>query len=346
MLRRSKLKIWFDADNGPHVLIMRPLVAELTKRGHQVVFTARDRTHTPELLDLYGFDYQKVGGEFGKGKLSKITGTLARAWSLRNTMAKNAPDVSFGHGSRSLPIASKLLGIPSVTMYDYEWVNATLFNWGCRNILIPEAVSLERCTEAGISANRIIRYPGYKEELYLGSGDFDTSIADDLGLRDDSVRILLRPPATTAHYHNPEAELILDSILKKIASISNVQLVFLPRTPDQLELPERAGISEIIVPEKVYDGPSLVATMDMVISGGGTMTREAAIMGVPSFSFFRGRSGMVDESLTAAGKLTVIGTSSEVDERLVVEKNQNDVTRPDSSSMVDFIASTIIAAAR
>ena len=31
-----------------------------------------------------------------------------------------------------------------------------------------------------------------------------------------------------------------------------------------------------------------------MISGGGTMTREAAVLGVPSYSFFRGREGQVD----------------------------------------------------
>lgn len=340
------MKIWFDADNGPHVLIMRPVVQELTKRGHEVVFTARDRTQTPELLDLYGFAYRKIGGEFGKGKLSKITGTLGRAWSLFREMKGTKSGVCFGHGSRALPIAAKLLGVPSVTMYDYEWVNATLFNWGCRNILVPQAISLDRCQEAGIDSNKVVRYPGYKEELYLGAGEIDETIASDLGLREDSVRILLRPPATTAHYHNPEAEIILDAILKKIARVENVQLVFLPRTPDQVELPKNAGIQEIIIPNKVYDGPSLVAAMDMVISGGGTMTREAAIMGIPSYSFFRGQSGMVDESLAEAKKLTLIPSSEEVEERLLVKKNEGQVQRPDPAFIVSFIADTILAAAK
>ena len=76
------MKIWFDADNGPHVLIMRPLVAELERRGHEVVFTARDRTKTCQLLDMYGFSYRKVGGEYGRGMSGKVRGTLGRAGEL------------------------------------------------------------------------------------------------------------------------------------------------------------------------------------------------------------------------------------------------------------------------
>lgn len=276
----------------------------------------------------------------------KVRGTLGRAAALVKTMRNWQADVSFGHGSRALPIASRMLGVPSVTMYDYEWVNARLFNWFCKKILLPEAISADRCRAAGISTAKAVPYPGFKEELYLGGREFDGGVADDLGLRRDSVRVLLRPPATTAHYHNPEADGILDSILARLAEDPAVQLVFLPRTPDQRELPARHGISEVIIPAKVYDGPSLVACMDMVISGGGTMTREAAIMGIPSYSFFRGRSGMVDEALAAAGKLTLIETPGAVADRLLVSRNTGTVSQPDPTRLVNFVCEAIESAAR
>ncbi|MBK8167111.1 MAG: DUF354 domain-containing protein [bacterium] len=340
------MKIWFDADNGPHVLIMRPLKAELTRRGHEVVFTARDRTKTCQLLDLYGIAYVTVGSEYGRGKLGKIRGTLGRAWDLARTMRGCGASVSFGHGSRALPLASRMLGTPTVTMYDYEWVDATLFNWCCSSILLPSAISSERCASAGISTRKVASYPGYKEELYLGGADLDQSIPGDLGLRSSAVKVLLRPPATTAHYHNPEAETILQSILERLAAVPDVQLVYLPRTADQRDLPQRAGVDETIVPGRVYDGPSLVAAMDLVISGGGTMTREAAIMGVPSYSFFRGRNGMVDESLAASGRLVTLENSRQVAEKLVVRRRDGDMTRPDPNRLVSFVCDAIVSCGR
>ncbi len=339
------MKIWFDADNGPHVLIMYPLVAELTRRGHEVVFTARDRTKTCQLLELYGLSYLKVGAEYGKGMSGKVKGTLGRAWDLARVMRGSGAAVSFGHGSRALPLASRLLGVPTVTMYDYEWVNARLFNLCCRSILLPSAITRARCAEAGVAVDKVVSYPGYKEELYLGATDLDVSIAADLGLRTGAVKVLLRPPATTAHYHNPEAETILESILAQLAAAGDVQLVYLPRTDDQRELPARAGVAEVIIPKRVYDGPSLVAAMDLVISGGGTMTREAAIMGVPSYSFFRGRDGQVDEALAAAGKLVLLAKPGDVAARLVVQRREGSVVRPDPSGLVGFICEAIVAAA-
>ena len=134
------MKIWFDADNGPHVLIMKPLAREQERRGHRVVFTARDRTRTCELLDLYGLAYRRVGGDYGRGLWNKVRGTLGRAARLAAAMRGAGCQVSFGHGSRALPVASRLLGIPTVTMYDYEWVDPRLFNLCCRAILLPAAV--------------------------------------------------------------------------------------------------------------------------------------------------------------------------------------------------------------
>jgi uncharacterized protein len=339
------MKIWFDADNGPHVLIMRPLVAELTQRGHEVVFTARDRTKTCQLLELYGFSYRKVGGEYGQGMSGKVRGTLGRAWDLVRRMRGTGAAVSFGHGSRALPLASRLLGVPTVTMYDYEWVNARLFNWCCRSILLPATITRERCAEAGIDTGRVVGYPGFKEELYLGLGELDGTIAADLGLRPEAVKVLLRPPATTAHYHNPEAETLLEAILAKLAAAGDVQLVYLPRTDDQRELPARAGVRQVIIPRRVYDGPSLVAACDLVISGGGTMTREAAIMGIPSYSFFRGREGMVDESLAGSGKLVLLASAADVGAKLVAARRQGPVTRPDPARLVAFICDAIERAA-
>lgn len=336
------MRIWFDADNGPHVLIMNPLVRELRARGHEVVFTARDRTSTCELLDLYGHEYLRVGSEYGKGMSAKVRGTLGRAWSLWRSMRGRGADVSFGHGSRALPIASRLLGVPTVTMYDYEWVDPRLFNLLCRHILMPEAIDPERCRAATIDPDRVVGYPGYKEHLYLAEKPMDPqSVSDDLELTPGKIHVLLRPPATSAHYHNPEAELLLDRILEKLSGRDDVELVYLIRSDDQMAFLEGHDIRRVVVPRKVYDGPSMVAAMDLMISGGGTMTREAAILGVPSYSFFRGRSGRVDESLVGEGRLIMLGSADDVDAKLEIQKRTRAAEAPDNARLVGFVADVL-----
>ena len=344
------MKIWFDADNGPHVLILRPLAEELQRRGHEIRFTARDRASTCELLDLYGLPYHRIGSEYGKGLLSKATGTLGRAAALVRTMRHWQADASFGHGSRALPLASRLLGVPSVTMYDYEWVNPTVFSLACHSILLPAAITDARIREVGLPLHKSFRYPGFKEELYLASSPLDDqaiqAVSQDLGLAPDRVHVLLRPPATHAHYHNPEAERILAKLLQAIARRPDVQLIYLRRSEDQMSMVQDLAPDRVIIPRRVYDGPSLIAAMDLVISGGGTMTREAAILGVPSYSFFRGRVGQVDEALAAAGKLIMLRTPDEVAQRLTLKPRDSAVVAPDNSMLVSFISDHLLEAAR
>jgi predicted glycosyltransferase len=335
------VKIWFDADNGPHVLVMKPLAEELAKQGHEVKFTARDRANTCQLLDLYGFNYVKVGGPYGKSTAGKVIGTLKRALQLKKAMKHWKADVSFGHGSRSLPIASKMLKVPSITMYDYEWVSPSIFNKFCTKILLPDAITEERCREAGIDLNKIESYPGFKENLYLNNIQPDPQIAEELNLKENKIKVLLRPPATTAHYHNPEAEEILDALLKLLLGNSEIQLVWIPRTIDQNELVKGNHKAQVIIPTRVYPGPQLILAMDMVIGGGGTMTREAAIMGVPSVSFFRGRRGAVDDKLEALKRLKLIENPDGVS-GISIEKIESKQIAMEPGETVKSVTASII----
>jgi predicted glycosyltransferase len=339
------MRIWFDADNGPHVLVMTPLVRRLEEAGHEVRFTARDRSSTCELLDLYGFRYVIVGKEYGRGKVRKAIGIVGRSLELARRMHSWHPHVCFGHGSRSLPVAARLLRVPSVTMYDYEWVNPVVFNWGCRCILLPSVIDDGRCREAGIDVRKVSRFPGLKEHLYLGERPLDSEVADDLGLRPDSLHVLLRPPATLAHYHVPEADRLLTELLNLLREVDNLQLVYLVRTEDQLHRLGGFDGAKVIIPKRVYDGPSLVAAMDLVFSGGGTMTREAAVLKVPSYSYFCGRLGRVDERLEEEGSLVMLRSVDDVREKVVLEKRHGEVSRPNGSAVRDHVISQILSAA-
>jgi predicted glycosyltransferase len=68
------------------------------------------------------------------------------------------------------------------------------------------------------------------------------------------------------------------------------------------------------------DALSLMAHSDTVLSGGGTMVREAAILGTPAYSLFAGKPGALDAALERDGRLTILRTIEEV-RNLRFEKN-------------------------
>ena len=114
-------KIWIDLDNSPHVPFFKPIIKELEKQDWEVVVTVRDCFQTGGLADLMGLKYSRIGRHYGKNKALKVAGTVFRAMQLLPIAWKEKPALSVSHGSRSQLMASVLLGIPDITLFDYEF---------------------------------------------------------------------------------------------------------------------------------------------------------------------------------------------------------------------------------
>jgi predicted glycosyltransferase len=68
-----------------------------------------------------------------------------------------------------------------------------------------------------------------------------------------------------------------------------------------------------VVPERAVDGRSLVSLADLLVSAGGTMNREAAVLGTPVYSIFEGRMGGVDEELVREGRLRLLESAGQLE---------------------------------
>ena len=68
------------------------------------------------------------------------------------------------------------------------------------------------------------------------------------------------------------------------------------------------------------DGLQLLWHSDIVVSGGGTMNREAALLGVPTFSIFTGRRPYLDTVLQKRGRLKFIESASDVSKIPLVKR--------------------------
>ena len=76
------------------------------------------------------------------------------------------------------------------------------------------------------------------------------------------------------------------------------------------------------MPEHAVDGLNLVWSSDLVVSGGGTMNREAAALGVPVYSIFRGQIGAVDRYLVQQGRLTLIENVDDVRTKIILGRRE------------------------
>jgi predicted glycosyltransferase len=312
-MRPTGRKIWIDLDNSPHVPFFRPIIDELEKRGHQVFVTARDAYQVRELLAFYGVSGKMVGKHHGRIKVFKALGTCWRALALSAAVRKEKPVLSVSHGSRGCLLASAILGIPHVMLTDYEFV-AKIPTIKPTWLMVPSVVPDDNLSLHGA---RVLKYPGIKEDVYLSSFRPDPTLRKRLGISADELLVIVRPPATEAHYHNPEAEGLLTEALSGFLRNPEARIILLPRNKRQeAELrpawTDALASGKLLIPDHVEDGMNLIWNSDLVISGGGTMNREAAAMNVPVYSIFRGQIGAVDRYLSQEGRLVMIETVEDV----------------------------------
>jgi uncharacterized protein len=316
------VRVWIDLTNSPHVLVMRPVIERLRARGHDVQVTARDFAQTLELCRRLGIEHTAVGRHRGERLGAKAVGLASRSAALvgfarARAEADGSPfDIALGHGSNDLTVAAALLGIPSSTMFDYEWATVQ-HNINCRlarAVVVPDAIPPERLSRYG-ATGKLQRYEGLKEEYYLADFEPDPAVLAELAIDPGRPLVVLRTPPELALYHRFENDLFAQVLERlRAAAGGGVQTVVLPRVASQRSSLAAAG--SLIVPEHAIDAQSLIAASDLVISAGGTMNREAAALGVPVYTTFEGRPGAVDEALIAEGRLRRLASAGDLEKRL------------------------------
>jgi predicted glycosyltransferase len=310
------MKIWIDLDNSPHVLFFAPLIRMLEQDGVEVLITARDFSQTIQLARAHGLRFVTVGEHRTPHHLfGRVAATAGRTLQLARRVRNERPHAAINHGSRAQVMAARMLGIPVMTLYDYEFVSAGIFSRLAQRVLVPDCLSLEGLRGQGLDIRKYSRYPGLKEEVYVYDFQPDERLFAQLGLDPARLIVTVRPQANWAHYHHHHSEELFIALIERLREEKDAQVLLLPRTqPQREELRIKYGVvgAPFQIVETAIDGLNLMFYSDAVFSGGGTMAREAALLGVNVYSFFAGKLGAADQMLAAAGKLKMLSTAGEV----------------------------------
>jgi uncharacterized protein len=319
------MRIWVDMTAAAHPLVLRPIVEGLAERGHSVEVTAREYGQTLGILDRLGIEYTAIGRHGGGSTAGKAAALVRRSAPLARWARGRGFGLALAHGSVDLAAVGTTLRIPSVQMQDYEFagLQRQLAFRAARRVVVPDAIPVEAMRRAGAREDKLLRYPGLKEDYYLADFKPDPAALEALELNalgvranradDDRVLAVVRPPPETSAYHedNPLYERALD----RLAADPQTVAVVIPRTHAQREQATARGESSIVVPERAVDAQSLIALADLVVGAGGTMNREAAALGTPVYTIFSGRMGAVDEALIAAGRLAPLADADRIELR-------------------------------
>lgn len=298
---------WIDLENTPHVLFLEPIVKALEADGISVFVSAKPQSQTLELARQRNLPAVGVGDGNLKGTVAKVTGGARRTLKLLEWLSSLPlkPRILV-HSSRSASLAALLSGIRGVGLLDYEHAIQWPLALASDRIWFPDV--LDKGVLPLLSRRVAKFYDGLKENFYLDGVAAPDRIAvrQAHGLTDPAGRLVVaRPPAQGAHYANADSWRWWTAAIQGLLGLPQVSVLVVPRDPTQRETVKRAFLPSprVRILTDVVDVPELIASADLVVGGGGTMNREAAVLGTHAWSAFCGPSPAIDMCLATEGRL-------------------------------------------
>lgn len=289
------MKIWIDLTNSPHINFFKPFIEKWGNEGHEILITARDLANTLDLINQNSWEYLEVGGHAGKNKVKKLMYFPKRVFELIKVLRKEKPNIGISHSSFYSPIVCKLLNFPSIYLNDNEHAkgNYIAFKFATLNLL-PEFLSKKAIDKGWTKKYNIEFYPGIKEGVYLSQRNIDSKKAET------SNKVFIRLEPWTAEYYKGKSE-FMDDLIKKL--IKKYEINILPRSKEQAEYFKKLNFTNLLVHGKPLELKEIIEDSKLFIGAGGSMTRELAFAGIPTYSVYQGDLLEVDKFLIQEGIL-------------------------------------------
>ena len=302
-------EIWIDIINPSHPLFFRPLIQEL-KKTNIVNITLRNRGETVKLSEQFGLQGKIYGKDF-EHPIKKMLSIINRTFSMSYTIKHFDYAISF-ENPMSVAI-SKIRGAKSILLLDNDLKYKIKVNFFqnleskikllANFIIIPSACEI---TFVNYNKNdKFKSYNGYKEDFYIADYQPDETILNNLPIKE---YILIRGEALNSFYVNKKQSIIQQ--LFDLFTKENINILFLARDKSDLNYLKKENISILREP---LNGLDLIYYSNAVLTGSGTMAREAACMGKTAVSFFPSNVLLsVDQQLVDQGKMFHSRNPSEI----------------------------------
>lgn len=308
------MRIWIDLSNTPHILFFEPVIAALRQRGHEVTLTLRRFANTVALAHARGIEAEIIaaGHDADRDESRKREAHNRRVTALLE-FARGRFDRAVSHVSYTQIDAARQLGLPSVAAIDYEHPGLASIK-GVARLLVPAALPVAALEAQGVDGAVVRHYDGLKEDVYLAGARPDPRLRQRLGVAADARLVVWRPIADHAVYTDARREIVQRRLVERLAAEPDVCILALPRTEEQGRSFDALSrrLPALRVQREMVHGPSLLWAADLAVCGGGTMLREAAVLGVPAVSVFSGRLGAVDQWLESQGRAQILRSEADV----------------------------------
>lgn len=288
------MRFWLDILTPKQLFLFTSIARALKNRGHEVLLTARNYEQLGDLLAglFREWDVKVVGRFGGPGLEEKLRASVERLAKLLDVISGDSFEVAVSSGSVEAARIAYGLGRPHVLVSDspHSPVNPLTAPLSSR-ILTPWVIDACEWSRFGVPSSRVMRYRALDPYFWLKDFKMDRCVPGWLGLKRKGY-VLLRLPESAAAYLRISDEELLKSLegLPEVVREAGLKLAVMARYGVQAEAAERIlGREDVIVFRRPFPASHVIYYSALFVGGGGTMTQEAALLGVPSVSIYPGK---------------------------------------------------------
>ena len=279
-------RIWIDVLTPKQGKLFAYLARRLVR--HKVLVTARDYDYTVAVLKRFGIEPVVVGG-YGHSLEEKLVEEAKRIEKLVEVVKGFEILVSYPNPSAARVAYGLGMSYVALTDSPHSLHPSRLSLPLARAVVIPSCIPMKMITRFTLPGTHIETYRGVDEVEWLRSFSPNRSSLKELGLEERSY-VVVRPPEVRASYYGEEGCRVLEEVATLIKRLGErgLSVVYMPRYLDD-EIAARFGGEKwfkIVDRSRGVDGTDLAYHALAVVTGGGSMAREAALLGTLGITFF------------------------------------------------------------
>jgi hypothetical protein len=288
---KNNKTIWFEVLTPKQAMLFIAIGKKLQEQGFSVHFTTRDHDFIHDIFRFEGIQPQSFGGYGGKTLEGKLLASAKRVLEITEHIIdfaeKPVAAISF-----SSPDASRVafgLGIPLLLLNDtaHSKPVAKLTFALAKYLFTPSCIPKKTFAALGANPEKIRQYQGVDEVEYIAGENFQTFLTQrKKHAQDKEFYCVFRPEESFASYMKDKDSKPYLEIIEEIINCYPNKIIVLPRYPAQKEIILEKFEGQVVIPTNGFHFIDLLAGAQLVITGGGTMARESALMGIPSITYF------------------------------------------------------------
>lgn len=299
--------VWIDVLTPKQALFFWPLSELLGRRGLETLITARRYEQLDWILSLLHLKAEVLGRFGGESLLDKLVSSTERQRMLLKNVAKRRPSLAISSGSVEMSRICFGLQIPHILASDspHSPVNRICVPLSAE-IITPYVISYREWIKWGAQRSTVARYRGLDPIAWIKRYERLKSAAPQPPAGEYA---LVRVPEYKASYILGKGLAETVKAVKRVANLFGRVIVLCRYKGEAEALRRKLPKNATLISRPVLALP-YIERAALVMSGGGTMAQEAALLGKPTILFYPGETPAVHRFLASKGLLWIVDPNS------------------------------------